>query len=72
MAQTAALTMVGIVGRQRVISWLTAVATVAWVGTLIARAVNPAFNAGAGADAVMLLVIGWWFTTASARLGGSR
>lgn len=57
--------------RQHVVTLLTLVVTAAWVGTLIARTVIPAFPGGSGADAAMILVVTWWFASQGRVRNGS-
>ena len=41
---------------------LTLVVVGAWLASFVIRVFNPTFPAGAGVDAAMLLIIGWWFS----------
>lgn len=50
---------------------LTFVAMLAWMGSLIARTVLPAtLPAYSGVDAVVLLIVAWWFSSGAIRRNG--
>ncbi len=57
--------------RADVVTLLTLVATGAWLASLVVRIVQPAWPGSAGIDAVMVLIVGYWFTGTSLRRGGS-
>lgn len=46
---------------------LTLVVVLAWVGSMIGRAFDPTWPGSAAADAGLLLVLGYWFSSTARR-----
>ncbi len=57
--------------RADVTTLLTLVAVGAWLASLVVRTVQPGWPGSSGIDAVMLLIVGYWFTGTTRRRGGS-
>ena len=50
---------------------LTLAVTGAWLASLIIRLYRPEWNAASGLDALMLLIVGYWFSVNSIRKNGN-
>lgn len=51
---------------------LTIVVSAAWVGSFVMKIFVPGFDVGPGADAAMLIVIGYWFSASALQKGDKK